>query len=165
MFACRSWIVADWSVDCATASCSWRSAVEAFASTSPALTALPTWAETSVTDQVPEPAVALESVVRTGAAPNPRSYPDFAAIVPVAATLSVTSPVDAAAVRYWVALALPANGSPPPTETKMAAPPGNDERGDHQQLELHGRDGPPCGSMTRTVVVALRRPGPTSPSR
>ena len=95
LFAWRSWIVADWSVDCATASCSSRSAVEAFASTSPALTVLPTCAETSVTDHVPEPAVALESVVRTGAAPNPRVYPDVAAMVPVAATLSVTSPVDA----------------------------------------------------------------------
>ena len=97
----------------ALSSCSSRSAVEAFARTSPRLTALPTSALTSVTVQVPEPAAALESVVSTGAAPNPRSYAWLAAIVPVAATLSVTSPVVAADVRYWVAFADPASWRPP----------------------------------------------------
>ncbi len=112
-FACFSWRRAERSDASALSSWCWRSSVDAFARTSPFLTAVPTLALTSVTVHVPDPAAGLESVVRTGAAPKPRSYAVVEAIVPVAATLSVTSPVVARVVRYWVALAEPASWNPP----------------------------------------------------
>ena len=54
---------------------SWRltSAVEAVASTSPALTACPTATETPVTVQVPEPTFGVVPLIRCGVAPKPRA--------------------------------------------------------------------------------------------
>ena len=98
--------------------------------------------------------------------------------MPVAATLSVTSPVVAGEVRYCVALAVPVSWRPP-TEVATAAPPATTSRTMTNSFSfmgvtdlgwdrtwVDGEAGCPSGARGRTPVGrVLRPPGPRSRGR